>query len=38
LYQFNFTVPSPLANGDYQIIVKQNGVAVPQTMYLTVHN
>jgi uncharacterized protein (TIGR03437 family) len=38
LYQFNFTVPSPLANGDYQINVTQNGVAVPQTMYLTVQN
>jgi uncharacterized protein (TIGR03437 family) len=38
LYQFNFTVPSSLANGDYQINVKQSGVAVPQTMYLTVHN
>jgi uncharacterized protein (TIGR03437 family) len=38
LYQFNFTVPSGLANGDYQINVTQNGVAVPQTMYLTVQN
>jgi len=38
LYQFNFTVPSPLANGDYQINVKQNGTLVPQTMFLTVHN
>jgi uncharacterized protein (TIGR03437 family) len=38
LYQFNFTVPSGLANGDYQINVMQNGVAVPQTMYLTVQN
>jgi uncharacterized protein (TIGR03437 family) len=38
LYQFNFAVPSPLADGDYQINVAQNGAAVPQTMYLTVHN
>jgi uncharacterized protein (TIGR03437 family) len=38
LYQFNFTVPSPLANGDYQINVTQNGIAVPQTIYLTVQN
>ncbi len=37
LYEFYITVPN-LANGDYQINVKQNGVAVPQTMYLTVHN
>jgi len=38
LYQFNFTVPSTLANGDYQINVMQSGAAVPQTMSLTVHN
>jgi uncharacterized protein (TIGR03437 family) len=38
LYEFYITVPSSLANGDYQINVKQNGVAIPQTMYLTVHN
>jgi uncharacterized protein (TIGR03437 family) len=38
LYEFYITVPSTLANGDYQINVKQNGVTVPQTMYLTVHN
>jgi len=38
LYEFYITVPSGLANGDYQINVKQNGVAVPQTMYLTVQN
>jgi uncharacterized protein (TIGR03437 family) len=38
LYQFNFTVPPGLANGDYQINVTQNGVEVPQTMYLTVQN
>jgi len=38
LYQFNFTVPSGLANGDYQINATQNGVAVAQTMYLTVQN
>jgi uncharacterized protein (TIGR03437 family) len=38
LYEFYITVPSGLANGDYQINVTQNGAAVPQTMYLTVHN
>ena len=38
LYQFNFTVPSKLANGDYQINVTQGGTTVPQTMSLTVHN
>jgi uncharacterized protein (TIGR03437 family) len=37
LYEFYITVP-PLANGDYQINVTQAGIAVPQTMYLTVHN
>jgi uncharacterized protein (TIGR03437 family) len=38
LYEFYITVPAGLANGDYQINVKQGGVAVPQTMYLTVHS
>jgi uncharacterized protein (TIGR03437 family) len=38
LYEFYITVPPGLANGDYQINVKQNGIALPQTMYLTVHN
>jgi uncharacterized protein (TIGR03437 family) len=38
LYEFYITVPTGLANGDYQINVTQNGTAVPQTMYLTVHN
>lgn len=38
LYEFYITVPSGLANGDYQINVTQNGSTVPQTMYLTVHN
>ncbi len=38
LYQFNLTVPSPLANGDYQINATQGGTAIPQTMSLTVHN
>jgi uncharacterized protein (TIGR03437 family) len=38
LYEFYFAVPSTLANGDYQVNVTQNGVAIPQTMYLTVHN
>ncbi|HXB71804.1 MAG TPA: BACON domain-containing carbohydrate-binding protein [Candidatus Acidoferrales bacterium] len=38
LYEFYITVPPGLANGDYQINVTQNGTAVPQAMYLTVHN
>jgi uncharacterized protein (TIGR03437 family) len=38
LYEFYMTVPSGLANGDYQIKVTQSGTTVPQTMYLTVHN
>jgi trimeric autotransporter adhesin len=38
LYEFYITVPSSLANGDYQINVTQNGTTVPQTMYLTVQN
>jgi uncharacterized protein (TIGR03437 family) len=38
LYEFYITVPSGLANGDYQINVTQNGTMVPQTLYLTVHN
>lgn len=38
LYEFYITVPEGLADGDYQINVTQNGTAVPQTMYLTVHN
>jgi uncharacterized protein (TIGR03437 family) len=38
LYEFYITVPQGLANGDYQINVQQNGVAVPQTAYLTVHS
>ena len=38
LYEFYITVPPGLANGDYQINVKQNGTSLPQTMYLTVHN
>jgi len=37
-YEFYITVPSGLADGDYQINVTQNGAALPQTMYLTVHN
>ena len=37
LYEFYITVPN-VANGDYQINVTQNGVPVPQTMYLAVHN
>lgn len=38
LYEFYFTVPSNLPNGDSQILVVQNGVTVPQTLYLAVHN
>jgi len=38
LYEFYITVPPGLANGDYQINVTQNGTAVPQTLFLTVHN
>ena len=38
LYEFYITVPPGLANGDYQINFAQNGIAVPQTFYLTVHN
>jgi uncharacterized protein (TIGR03437 family) len=38
LYEFYVTVPSGLANGDYQLNVTQNKVSVPQTIYLTVHN
>ncbi len=38
LYEFYIRVPAGLANGDYKINVTQNGSAVPQTMYLTVHN
>jgi len=38
LYEFYITVPTSLANGDYQINVTQGTTAVPQTMSLTVHN
>jgi len=38
LYEFYITVPSGLADGDYQINVTQNGTNLPQTFYLTVHN
>ena len=38
LYEFYLTVPAGLANGDYQINVTENGVALPQTMYLSVQN
>ena len=38
LYEFYITVPSGLANGDYQINVTQGTTTVPQTMSLTVHN
>jgi len=38
LYEFYITVPPGLANSDYQINVTQNGITVPQTVFLTVHN
>jgi uncharacterized protein (TIGR03437 family) len=38
LYEFYITVPANLANGDYPISVTQNGIALPQKMYLTVQN
>jgi len=38
LYEFYVTVPSGLANGDYQLEVTQSKTSVPQTIYLTVHN
>jgi uncharacterized protein (TIGR03437 family) len=38
LYEFYITVPTGLANGDYQINLTQNGTAVPCTIYLTAHN
>jgi uncharacterized protein (TIGR03437 family) len=37
LYEFYITVPAGLASGDYPIHVTQNGVALPQTLYLTVN-
>ena len=38
LYEFYVTVPGGLANGDYQINVTQNGVKLPQSLFLTVHD
>jgi uncharacterized protein (TIGR03437 family) len=38
LYEFYFTVPSNLTDGDTQILVVRNGTTVPQTMYLAIHN
>jgi virginiamycin B lyase len=38
LDEFYITVPAGLTNGDYQINVTQNGTALPQTMFLSVHN
>jgi uncharacterized protein (TIGR03437 family) len=38
LYEFYITIPSGLPGGDYQVIATQNGVALPQTMYLTLGN
>jgi uncharacterized protein (TIGR03437 family) len=38
LYQFNVVVPTTLADGDYQINVTLNGVALGQKPFLTVHH
>ncbi len=38
LYEFYITIPSGLSSGDYRINVTQNGVALPQMLYLTVGN
>jgi uncharacterized protein (TIGR03437 family) len=38
VYEFYITVPSGLANGDYQINLTQNGTQVPQTLFLTIQN
>jgi uncharacterized protein (TIGR03437 family) len=38
LYEFYITVPSTLVDGDYQINLTQDGVAIPQVRYLTVHS
>jgi uncharacterized protein (TIGR03437 family) len=38
LYEFYITVPAGLANGDYQINATQNGIPVPHTLSVTVHN
>jgi uncharacterized protein (TIGR03437 family) len=38
LYEFYITVPPGLPSGDSQVTVMQNGVALPQTLYLTVAN
>ena len=36
LYEFFITVPAGLGSGDYSIQVTQDGVRLPQTLYLTV--
>ncbi len=36
LYEFYITVPAGLASGDYPIEVTENGVRLPQTLFLTV--
>jgi uncharacterized protein (TIGR03437 family) len=38
LYEFYMRVPPGLADGDYQINVSQNGMAVPQNVHLTIKN
>ncbi len=35
LYQFNLTVPN-VASGDHRIVIRVNGIEMPQTAYLTV--
>jgi uncharacterized protein (TIGR03437 family) len=35
LYQFNFVVPE-VADGDQPVVIKLGGVALPQTLFLTV--
>jgi uncharacterized protein (TIGR03437 family) len=38
LYEFYITVPAGIPNVDYEIYVTQNGIPLPQVMFLTVHN
>jgi uncharacterized protein (TIGR03437 family) len=38
LYEFYLTVPSGLGNGDVTVSVTQNGVTIPQTLYLALQN
>lgn len=36
LYQFNIVVPPDVTSGDKQLVVTQNGVATPQTLFIPV--